>query len=260
VTSEQPFKTIFRELTDPALSREVAPRGERTREITDAVVPFLADQECWCTYPSRRLSLSYVCAEFLWYLRADPDDLSIVSRAKIWQGLAERGVIQSNYGVYLFRARQFQRCLRELTNDPYSRRASCVILQDRHYDTGSADIPCTYAVNFRIREEQLDMSVHMRSNDAWFGAGNDVPIFRWTQHMMAAALHLPVGTYGHHVDSLHLYERHWDAAERCLSEEPEPVVWPPMQRPLQMIEQMMENPDGAPVDEFHAWLLENARI
>jgi len=260
--AKHPFHAIFEDLTSGA-STTVSPRGEPTREVTDASVPFDTDADCWCNFPSRKLSINYICNEFLWYLRADPRDTSITKHAKIWEHLARRGALQSNYGVYLFRDRQFQRCFKELTNDPDSRRASCIILSPFHYEMVekglSQDLPCTYGLNFRIRRGELDMSVHMRSNDAWFGAGNDVPIFRWTQHMMAVSLGVPVGHYGHHVDSLHLYQRHWDAAEACLSEQPGPVIHPPIRKPLQMIEAMQLYAKPSPVDEFHEWVIENAR-
>jgi thymidylate synthase len=100
----------------------------------------------------------------------------------------------------------------------------------------------------------------MRSNDIWFGAGNDIPIFRWTQHMMAVCLGVPVGLYLHNVDSLHIYERHFAAADGCLLEDSVAVQWPAMKNPLAMISREMSNPLGKPVDDFHAWLLENARV
>lgn len=233
------------------------PRGQATYEVEAYRAKFLSDDDVWCTLPSRKLSLSYVCAEFLWYLRADPQDTSITERAAIWKSLAAQGKLQSNYGVYLFREGQFMRCVNELKNDPDSRRASVIILRPEHYVANSADIPCTYSLNFRIRNGALNMSVHMRSNDAWFGAGNDCPIFRWTQHMMAIMLGVRVGEYIHMVDSMHLYQRHWLSAEQCTREFAERVYHPPIENPLGLIRSEMTG--GLTItSDFHEWLKETA--
>jgi thymidylate synthase len=251
------FKILFQKLfRDGGIT---SPRGERTLELTSAKVVFENDEDVWCTFPSRQLSLSYTCAEFLWYLRADPADMSIAKRAPIWRSLISKGILQSNYGVYLFRDAQFLRCVNELRNDPDSRRASILILQPHHFYAQSADIPCTYSLNFRIRDKRLDMTVHMRSNDAWFGAGNDCPTFRWTQHMMADMLSVPIGTYTHLVDSLHIYERHWEAAERCLDETASPVLHPSVTNSLEMIESEMLRPQAGDIaSDFHRWLKETS--
>ena len=64
----------------------------------------------------------------------------------------------------------------------------------------------------------------MRSNDAIFGTSNDVFAFSCLYRILFGALkatrfpHLAPGRYVHRVDSLHVYERHWDMLKRILLE------------------------------------------
>lgn len=176
----------------------------------------------WCNFPERKLSISYACFEFLWYLRGDNADPSIAERATIWRDLLAKGVLQSNYGQYLFRDGQVQRIVEELARDPDSRRATIVILRPDHFHTESADIPCTLGLTFQIRHMRLHLHVHMRSSDAIFGMGNDVPCFTWTQELVCNLLRrrfptLKMGFYFHHSDSMHIYERHYDLVNAIIT-------------------------------------------
>jgi len=45
----------------------------------------------------------------------------------------------------------------------------------------------------------------MRSNDLWYGFCNDQYCFSMMQQMVADRLNLPVGTYYHFANNLHLY-------------------------------------------------------
>jgi thymidylate synthase len=64
---------------------------------------------------------------------------------------------------------------------------------------------------FRIRNNKLNMSVYMRSNDVWLGSAYDFFQFTRVQIAMASVLGIEPGTYGHHVGSLHIYENNYEA-------------------------------------------------
>jgi thymidylate synthase len=195
----------------------VSPRGQKTIEIENfnAVFPPYVR---FCNFESRKFNLNYVKKEFLWYLKGDKYDTSIAQHAKLWNSFIDsEGVIQSNYGQYIFgQLNQFQYVLDELTRDPDSRRASIVILQPYHtLETKLIDVPCTYGLNFRIRNNKLNMTVKMRSNDAYFGLASDVPIFSFIHEMLFVCLRennpqLEYGNYHHFVESFHIYERHFE--------------------------------------------------
>lgn len=176
----------------------------------------LQPYERFASFVSRKLNLSYIKKEFLWYLKGDRFDLSICEHAKIWTNCIENGAINSNYGQYIFGIqRQFDSVITILKKDKDSRRASIVILTKEHVGFDVKDEPCTYSINFRIRHDKLNMSVHMRSQDAIFGLGNDIPTFSFVHEMVYETLKetypsLTLGEYHHIADSFHIYERHFE--------------------------------------------------
>ena len=116
---------------------------------------------------------------------------------------------------------QLEYIVQTLLDDKDSRRASAVILNRKHLlSPKTKDYPCTYALNFRIRDNELKMSVHMRSQDAVFGMGNDAPAFSFIQELVYVLLRdggypdLKMGNYHHTCDSFHYYERHFEMVKQ----------------------------------------------
>lgn len=190
-------------------AEEYAPRGHKVREIEN--FSFLIEPTVrFANFPQRKYNIDYLRREFQWYLNGDPSDDRITKWAKIWGDVRNPDGWASNYGAYLFRDGQLRRCFDSLSRDTDTRRASVVILAAWHLlDPTAPDVPCTYSLNFRRRGGRLNMSVHMRSQDAIFGLGNDLPTFSFIHEMMATALDLEMGYYHQCVDSFHVYERHF---------------------------------------------------
>ena len=118
------------------------------------------------------------------------------------------------YGSYGIRTRfQVEHIWRELYNHPESRRAILSIWREQDL-THDGDRPCTLAIQFLLRNDQLEAHVSMRSNDVWLGTPYDVFMFTQLQLSLAAQLGVSVGKYVHHIGSLHIYERNFDAASQ----------------------------------------------
>lgn len=206
-----------------AYGKEAAPRGQNVLECENfryVLPPYVR----FANFEARKLNISYIKKEFLWYLKGDRFDSSIGQHAKMWQGLVnDDGSLNSNYGQYIFGEQNlFDKALETLTADKDSRRASIMILNNEHLFSNTKDVPCTYALNFRIRENSLHMTVHMRSQDAIFGMGNDAPAFSFIHEMMFHSLkevypELEYGEYLHHADSFHIYERHFEMLKKILT-------------------------------------------
>ena len=202
--------------------KRVSPRGQNSIEIenyTYDLPPFVR----FTSFESRKFNIDYVKREFLWYLKGDKYDTSITEFAKMWGNLINPdGTINSNYGQYIFRDEpicQFDAAMNQLKDDKDSRRASISILSKDHLLSVTKDVPCTYSMNFRIRDNKLNMSVRMRSQDSVYGMANDAPAFSFTHELMLNALRefypdLEYGNYHHSADSFHVYERHFDMIEK----------------------------------------------
>lgn len=201
----------------------LAPRGEKIKEIENAQFELdMSDSPC-TSFRSRKFSLDYAKAEFVWYLRGDRFDTYIEQYASSWPKLKQSdGSYFSNYGYYLFGQGQVEWAIDQLVKDIDTRRASCVLLDRTHLFDSNNDVVCTYGMNFRIRENKLNMSVSMRSNDLIWGTTNDVFAFSMIYNIVYAYLRftkypaLQRGVYTHKVDSLHIYEKHWDMVKNIL--------------------------------------------
>ncbi len=208
------FKKIYKELC--INGKECFPRGLRTKEI----------ENFYCIFPpyvrfpnfeKRNLKLDYIKREFLWYLKGNKFDTSIQQHAKMWTNfINDDGSINSNYGQYIFgKLNQFDNIIKTLINDKDSRRATIVILQPYHLLNTWKEIPCTETISFKIRDNKLNMTVKMRSQDAFLGFGSDIPIFSFIHEMVFNVLKdtykdLEYGNYSHFVESFHVYEKHFD--------------------------------------------------
>jgi thymidylate synthase len=109
-----------------------------------------------------------------------------------------------------------QCAVRKIKNDIDTRQA-VITLWDNVYDNGKLgmnDYPCTIALTFRMYRGQLDMTTHMRSNDAWIGLPYDVFQFNQAHHTVANMLSAPMGTYRHITESMHIYDEHRDLVKK----------------------------------------------
>jgi thymidylate synthase len=75
---------------------------------------------------------------------------------------------------------------------------------------------------FQIRNNKLNFTIHMRSNDAILGLPTDIAFFATLQsqmlnHLQETYPNLSLGTYTHIANSLHIYERHFNIVEKMIA-------------------------------------------
>jgi len=152
----------------------------------------------------------YAEAEWQWYLTGDPRITTLGDIygkiPLIWKRMANSsGVVNSNYGWQWERYNQLWKVVDMLKNDPDTRQAAISIYDGKEITDYSNDTPCTYAVQFTILNNRLDMCVTMRSNDLWYGFCNDQYQFSKLQEMVSKRLKIETGTYYHFAHNMHLY-------------------------------------------------------
>mgnify|MGYP003322197675 CR=1 FL=1 len=86
-----------------------------------------------------------------------------------------------------------------------TRQAAISIYDGKEINKYANDTPCTYAVQFTIVHNRLDMCVTMRSNDLWYGFCNDQYQFSKLQEMVSKRLNIETGVYYHFAHNMHLY-------------------------------------------------------
>jgi thymidylate synthase len=108
-----------------------------------------------------------------------------------------------------------------LIADKDTRQAIVRFSLPEHQWIGNKDQTCTMHANFLIRDDKLNLSVVMRSNDMWLGLTYDLPWFvslidRMVDELKPHYPNLTKGVYTHTVHSLHVYERDAEKIHKAL--------------------------------------------
>ena len=152
----------------------------------------------------------YAEAEWQWYLSGNQNISKLGDIygkiPEIWKRMADvNGNVNSNYGWQWNRNYQIDYVINLLENEKDTRQAAITILDTKEHDKFTFDTPCTYAIQFTILHDRLDMCVTMRSNDLWYGFCNDQYQFSKLQEMISVELGIEMGTYYHFAHNMHLY-------------------------------------------------------
>lgn len=212
-----------------------APRGNAARECLNlsfqlsdptARVPFL---------PLRKTNVVFNFAEALWFL-SGRDDLDMIAYyAPRMRSYSRDGVTVdgSAYGTRMFLPIEatgrtaFDQALDLIRDDPATKRAVMVLFRPWETDDPrNPDVSCTIAFQLLLRESRLHGVCFMRANDAVQGLVSDAFSFTFIQEFAARLLDVDLGTYGHHVGSMHVGDRDTDRVRRLLDAHPPRSVNP----------------------------------
>jgi len=160
----------------------------------------------------RKWNIDYAEAEWQWYLSGDQNIKKLGELygkvPAIWKHMANKlGQVNSNYGYQWERHQQLDKVIEMLRRDPNTRQAAISIYDGKEMVRYHSDTPCTYAVQFTVVNNKLNMCVTMRSNDLWYGFCNDQYCFSQLQIEVAEETGYELGSYFHFAHNLHLYEK-----------------------------------------------------
>lgn len=219
-----------------------SPRGLPIREKTDYTFRVLnPTDECIVTKDLERNKViaDYTAKEVELYNSCSNKVEDFARASSFWQKLANPdGTINSAYGyliwklkscgdIYEFNADEeafrtpWQWAKTSLIADKDTRQAIVRFSLPKHQWLGNKDQVCTMHANFLIRDDKLNLSVVMRSNDLVLGLVYDMPWFMSLSDRMVKELkrHYPTltkGTYTHTVHSLHIYEKNEQTVKQML--------------------------------------------
>ena len=159
---------------------------------------------------ARDFNKEYAEAEWQWYLSGDRSIIKLGEIygkiPQIWQRMANpEGEVNSNYGWQWERKYQLDKVVAQLKANPETRQAAISIYDGKEISNYKYDTPCTYAVQFTIVNDKLNMCVTMRSNDLWYGFCNDQYQFSKLQALVCNRTGYDIGTYYHFAHNLHIY-------------------------------------------------------
>jgi len=158
----------------------------------------------------REFNMEYAEAEWQWYLSGDRSTAKLGEIygkiPQIWQRMSDgNGNVNSNYGWQWERGWQLDKVVAQLKDNPDTRQASISIYDGKEISRYKHDTPCTYAVQFTVIKDKLNMCVVMRSNDLWYGFCNDQYCFSKLQELVSERTGYEMGTYYHFAHNLHIY-------------------------------------------------------
>ena len=189
--------------------------GDVVGEITEAIFCVADPSRNIVTSPIRKMPMRYATAELAWYLSGSNRVRDIGPFAQKWYDISDDGVHNNSaYGYRIqrkFGFDQWEYVRSMLYKSPGSRQA-IIHIKDPS-DLPTKDTPCTVYLQFLIRNEKLNLSVHMRSNDIWMGVPYDMFSFTFLQMKMAMELGVDLGQYTHYAGSLHMYKRDYESAQ-----------------------------------------------
>ena len=200
------------------------------------------------SHTEKRGKVFSALGELAWYLAGRKDAKFITYYIDRYKDEVEAdGTIHGAYGPRLFSTSgpgQFKTIINLLRKKPTSRKAVIQLFDADDLRGDYKDVPCTCSLQFMIRAERLQMSVVMRSNDAYFGLPHDVFSFTLLQELAARTLGCELGTYSHYAGSFHIYEEYVEAAKQYIEE-----GWQDREHAA-----MPKMPPGDPWPSVQAWL------
>ena len=154
----------------------------------------------------RKWNEDYAELEWQWYLSGNPNAEKISKRASIWKNhMDQNGNVQSNYGWQWDRSKQLYKIINKLINNKTDRQAVLTFYDGKEIENYTYDTPCTLSIHFQIINNELCMTVNMRSNDLWFGFCNDQYCFSKLQEIVSKEIGIKIGWYYHFASNIHLY-------------------------------------------------------
>ena len=249
-------------LTDVYFNPDVksSPRGQACREKLDYTFRVLQPTDApIITRDSKRNETirSYTAKEVELYDSCTNSAEDFGKASKFWLSLANPdGTVNSAYGHLIWRKRShgsdfetttictepatkadkgsihhvvpvrrtpWEWAKHSLISDKDTRQAILRFSLPEHQWVGNKDQTCTMHGNFLIRNDQLHLSVVMRSNDLTLGLVYDLPWFCGLMDKMVTELketypNLTKGHYTHTVHSLHIYEKNEEMVKKMLGE------------------------------------------
>ena len=237
-TTDEAYREVLRDVFNNPDYR-AAPRGLPIREKVDYSFSVLnptsspiktADEE------RNKTIADYTAKEVALYDSGTNKVAAFAEASKFWLKLANPdGTINSAYGHLLWK---YYSCASGFSNrvmtpwewakeslqaDKDTRQAVMHFALPEHKWVGNKDQVCTLSGNWLIRENKLNLTIVMRSNDVVLGLVYDLPWFCSLMDKMLEELKptypdLQKGKYTHIAHSMHAYERDTGVIQKMLGD------------------------------------------
>lgn len=198
-------------------------RGHLTREVVGRAFTILDPVERCVTTPGRLNSIAATVAETMWVLAGRNDLEFLTHYLPRAADFSDDGTTwRAGYGPRLRNwsgVDQLAAVRELLLADPRSRRAVMNLFDPAVDFAPSRDVPCNNWLHFLRRDDVLDMSIAVRSNDIIWGFSG-INTFEWSviHELLARWTGSRVGPQNWFVSSMHVYERHFTRARATVEQ------------------------------------------
>lgn len=200
---------VYKKLIKDLLKQDFEKNG--TKEITNCILKINNPTLDNIKFYHRAFSNKYSTAELKWYWSGDNSCETIGKHAKMWLRLSDDGKTNNSAYGYIIHKKygkdQLQEVIKELEKDDTSRKAVIIINDPTIDKLTTKDLQCTIGIQFLIRNNKLEETVYMRSNDVYFGLPYDYVYFLSLGHYIAKHFGIEVASYVHCATSMHMYEK-----------------------------------------------------
>ncbi|MBQ4425436.1 MAG: thymidylate synthase [Lachnospiraceae bacterium] len=178
----------------------------------------------------RRTFYKSALDELLWIWQKKSNNIHDLG-SHVWDSWAdENGSIGKAYGYQLGVKHKYaegmfdqvDRILYDLKNNPNSRRIMSNLYN--HHDLSEMALyPCAYSMTFNVSGRKLNAILNQRSQDMLAANAWNVCQYAMLVMMMAQVSGLEPGEFVHVIADAHIYDRHIEAVEYLLKQEPFPA-------------------------------------
>lgn len=165
--------------------------------------------------------------EIFWIYQSQSNSLSVAREMGInWWDEWDigDGTIGQRYGATVKRYQFVDKLLYSLKNDPFSRRHIIDLYQEVDLLETDGLHPCAYKTSWSVRKNDgdyyLDVTLDQRSSDYIMAGYINKIQYVALQMMIANHLGYKLGKFCHIVQNLHIYDRHFTAAQELLKRKP----------------------------------------
>lgn len=182
-------------------------------------------------------------AEFIWYLSGSADKDLVSDYIKAYnKEESKNNKILGAYGPKMFGTTggslsQFERIVKQILTRKSTKQAYISISEPSDYRVRTekhSSPPCTIGLHFLVRNNKLDLTTYMRSNDAYLGLPHDLFCFTMLQELIANKISTELGSYTHVCTSLHVYDNNFESVNDYLKE----GLFEPIEMPVMKVSDM----------------------
>lgn len=229
MTQTLPFHSHYRQLLATLLREGVSEVNQRTNQgikvipggvgfridLSDGMVPVPGTRK---VYPAT------AAAEIAWFLRGTKNLAWLREYTSIWDKFTEEDghMVKNAYG-YRWRVHfgrdQIELALAALRNDLSSRQVVVCAWDPANDGLGmqSKNFPCPTHFTLNVVNNRLHSAFFLRSSDVFVGLPYDVMGHAFLMDMFAAELGLQLGVLHVTLAHAHLYQVHYEMAERSIT-------------------------------------------